>query len=141
MKTEFESRKTAQVAKVVKTVFGEQERYVRGKIVWDFEIEGDINSKIVKKWVPLSKIYVKSGVQNKPDINIRNQDMRNCSVDVHNAKASNNDKGLGWRTNWEILQDEAMAKLDLICEEPIINNTISTKSKKVTFCKTLDSFL
>lgn len=141
MKTQFESRKTAQVAKTVKTVFGEKERYVRGKVVWDFEIEGDINSKIVKKWVPLSKIYVECGLQDKPDIHIRKQDMRSYSVDVHNAKCMNNRKGLGWRTNWEILQDEARAKLDLTCKEPILINTKSTKSKKKNFPATLDFIL
>lgn len=86
------------------------EDYIATRMAYAFEVDGDFSSAVVYKEVPLSHCFVKSGLQEVSDYDLRPQDMRSWTVDVHTARQMNCDKGLGWMTDWEIEQAELTAK-------------------------------
>lgn len=105
MKNTITFRKTPHGRRTRATVFGE-ETYIETRFAWSFIEQGNENSEVIWKEVPLPHCFVKDNRQEVPDAELRPMDMRSCTVDVYTARQKNMDKGLGWRTNWEILQDE-----------------------------------
>lgn len=108
MKNTITFRKTPHGRRTRITVFGE-EKYIATRFAWTFLEPGNYNSEVVWKEVPLAHCFVKDGCQEIPDSELRPADMRSCTVDVYTARQNNMEKGLGWRTNWELLQDELKA--------------------------------
>jgi hypothetical protein len=68
---------------------------------WCFE-SGDVEDKIIKKWIPKSQCYVKSGLQDLPDYAFTCSDIRKFHVDVWNEKAKNYKRYGKFRTNYQL---------------------------------------
>ena len=75
------------------------------KLVWDFEF-GNVNDRLVKKLIPITRCYVKSGNQDVPDYVVTSADMRNCSTRVWNAMSKNWKKFRKFKTNYQIKQEQ-----------------------------------
>ena len=97
-------RKTPHAKRKRNTLWGE-ESYIETRPAWAFAEHGNYNSEVIWKNVPLSNCFVKEKKQEVPDDELRPMDMRSCTVDVYTARQQNMENGLGWKTNWEILQD------------------------------------
>lgn len=82
---------------------------------WCFE-NGDINDKLVKKWIPKSQCYVKAGLQDLPDYAFTSSDVRKCHVDVWNEKSKNHKRYGKFLTNYEIKKDRLNFTLEHLFE-------------------------
>jgi hypothetical protein len=68
---------------------------------WCFE-NGNIDDKLVKKWIPKSQCYVKENLQDLPDYAFTSSDIRKFHVDVWNEKAKNYKRYGKFRTNYQL---------------------------------------
>ena len=84
-----------------------------------FEIRDDINSRIVKKHIPINQCYIKSGMKDVPYEDLRPWHYRPVSTEVWNerCKSSRNTSIRCFKTNWEIIEMER--KLQYEKDHPI----------------------
>ena len=55
---------------------------------WCFK-DNDSDQKLIKKYIPISNVYVNENTQDTPDDQFRKADLRKFHVDVWNEKAKN----------------------------------------------------
>jgi len=101
MKNNITWRKTPHGKRTRVTLWG-VETYIETRPAWIFVEDGNFDSEVVWKSVPISRCFVKDGCQEIPDNQLRPFDMRSCTTDVFYARQKNMEKGLGWKTNWEL---------------------------------------
>jgi len=99
---EFKNRKVPNCIKKVTNIEGELVAIVETKKVWDFEIPGDIDSKLVLIVVPSSECLVRENKQDIPSHLLHINELRGYSPAVWSAKGINYSQGKGWLTNSEI---------------------------------------
>ena len=68
---------------------------------WCFK-DGNPEEKLIKKYIPISNVYVNENTQHIPDDKFRKADLRKFHVDVWNQKAKNFDKHNKFMTNYEL---------------------------------------
>ena len=96
------NRKVPDCIKRVTNIEGKVIAVVETKKIWDFEVLGDIDSKLVLIELPTSECLVCEYKQDIPNNELRKADLRGYSPAVGRAKSINYNKGLGWLTNSEI---------------------------------------
>lgn len=141
-RTSIVNRKTPHAKVLGRTVYDldvkTRTKYKRVLDLLDIE---DINSPTVIRYVPISRIYVRSGNQNIPDDDFKNTDLRNCTTELWNARSAGFRKYGKFMTNWEFKNFSNRATLP-IDEIKIYNkkSKSSTKTEKETVA-TIDSFM
>ncbi len=100
----IKNRKCAHAKDVLTTFDGEVKNFTKKKLVYDFEIIGDVDSKTVKRYLPYAQIYTAPGNQETLDYLIDDKSLRNMSCDMFNAKAKNLKKYGMFKTNYEVIQ-------------------------------------
>ena len=85
-----------------------------------FKEEGNIDSEVIwSDYVPRDLFFVSPYKQGMLEEDLKENDTRLDSIPVYNAKMVNSKKGLGFRTNYEIIQDEIkqanLSTLDNFC--------------------------
>lgn len=98
------NRVVAQAKNKATDVQGNEKVLTKYKLVQDFKIENDKNSATVWKMISISNVYLKEGRQHIPIHLLTADDVRNCSVALYKARQANCNKGLGFKTNWELEQ-------------------------------------
>jgi len=82
---------------------------------WCFE-NGNIDDKLVKKWIPKSQCYVKEGLQDLPDYAFTSSDVRKFHVDVWNEKSKNYRRHGKFLTNHQLKTDQEKSTLENLFE-------------------------
>lgn len=113
MKNNITCRKTPHGKRTRATLWGD-ETYIETRPAWTFAEDGNPDSEVIWKNVPISRCFVKDSCQEIPDDQLRPLDMRSCTIDVFTARQRNMEMGFGWKTNWEIAQTK----------EPLVVSTL-----------------
>ena len=88
---------------------------------WCFE-NGNIDDRLVKRWIPKAQCYVKAGLQDLPDYLFKDSDVRKCHVDVWNEKSKNHKKYGKFLTNFELQQFIKEQEANKIASVILINS-------------------
>ena len=102
--TKSKDRKFVRAKITVITYLGSTQTLVQIKDCWYFEEPGNEDSPTLWGPQPVTIIYVKAGRGDIPDIYLTDKDVRTWTCEVHDARQKNSNKGLPWKTNWEIIQ-------------------------------------
>ena len=90
---------------------------------WCFE-HGDVNDRLLKKWIPKAQCYVKAGLQDLPDYLFKNSDIRKHHVDVWNEKAKNYKRCGKFKTNYEIKEYIEEKQLEQQSADILLNSFV-----------------
>lgn len=111
MKTEIRDRKTPHA--VTANLYGGQST----DMVWAWCFEnGEVNDRLVKKYIPMSRVYVAPNTQDVPDDKFRKIDLRKVHVDVWNEKVKNFDRHGKFMVNYELREHSDRSNLNNFLE-------------------------
>lgn len=97
MKTKIKNRKTPHA--ISANLFGGKST----DTIWAWAFEtGDVNDRLIKKYIPKSNVYVAPYTQDLPDNQFKKVNLRNWHVDVWNEKCKNLDVYGKFMVNYQI---------------------------------------
>lgn len=109
MQTECTIKKTPHAKSKELDVFGNQ--IIKRKLVWCFD-HGP-NSKLVKRWVHISEVYVRQYHQDDHDNEMTSKDVRDYHIDVWSQKTRNYKRHGQFKTNYELKELKNRATIEI----------------------------